>query len=114
MTTVRVSVPRKRKRKDPVFAFVRNATDCVTIELVTFGQTRDIPSKEQDARQQNNQDKTYEARQGCQVGLGMSTQGQESITDVQNMISRSFKNKGECCILCRSNAAGPVQSAQLR
>ena len=60
MITVRVSTPRKRKRKDPVFVYVRLPhSDYVTIVRLTFGQARDIPSKEQDARQQNNQDKTY-------------------------------------------------------
>lgn len=31
----------------------------------------------------------------------MSTKSQESIIDVQKLISRSFKNNGECCISCQ-------------
>src|SRR6267154_1856430 len=70
---------------------------------LTLGQARDIPSKEQNTRQHNNQDKTCESRQGYQVGLGMSTQSQKSIIDVQKLISRSFKNNGECRMLCRAD-----------
>jgi hypothetical protein len=72
--TVRVSAPRKRKRKDPAFVYVRNALGYVTVKSLTFGQTRDLPPKEQHARQQNNPEKTYESRQSYQVDVGMSTQ----------------------------------------
>ena len=112
MITVRVSTPRKRKRKDPVFVHVR-IPQIRHNKLLTLGQARDIPSKERDARQQNNQGETYESRQGYQVGLGMSTQSQELIVDLQKPISRSFKNNGECCMMCWPKQQG-LRRARLR
>ena len=64
MITVRVSIPRKMKRKDPVFVGIRNALVMSTKQPPTFGQAGYVPPKEQHARQQNNPDKTYERRQG--------------------------------------------------
>ena len=50
MITVRVSIPRKMKRKDPVFVEIRDASDMSARQPPTFGQTGYVPTKEQHAR----------------------------------------------------------------